>query len=67
LKAIGEEYIHSVLRPISTRFNWSYEIIDIDVVEEPGSPRPLRFVKSKLELDIIIALETYTTTLSPTP
>ena len=50
LKAIGEEYIHSVLRPLTTRFNWSYEIIDIDVVEEPGKPRPLRFVKSKIRI-----------------
>jgi len=51
LKAIAVDYLKSVLNPVSTRFNWRYEITDLDVVEEPCKQGSLRFVKSRVKMN----------------
>ncbi|MEM1779775.1 MAG: DUF87 domain-containing protein [Desulfurococcaceae archaeon] len=51
LKLIAVNYLDSVLSPIMSRFNWKYELKEIDVVEEPAPDAPLRFVKIVVSID----------------
>jgi DNA helicase HerA-like ATPase len=51
LKAIAEDYIKGIINPIISRFGWSGEIAEIEVVQEPGKPAPLRFVKAKVRIN----------------
>jgi DNA helicase HerA-like ATPase len=50
LKAIAEDYIKGIINPIISRFGWSGEIAEIEVVQEPGKTVPLRFVKAKVRI-----------------
>jgi hypothetical protein len=51
LKMISEDYVHSILGPITRRFKWSYEISKVEVVEEPTPRGKLRLVKTKIALN----------------
>ena len=51
LKAIAEDYIKGIINPIISRFGWGGEIAEIEVVQEPGKPAPLRFVKAKVRIN----------------
>jgi DNA helicase HerA-like ATPase len=51
LKAIAEDYIKGIINPIISRFGWSGEIAEIEVVQEPGKTAPLRFVKAKVRIN----------------
>jgi energy-coupling factor transporter ATP-binding protein EcfA2 len=51
LKAIAEDYIKGIINPIISRFGWSGEIAEIEVVQEPGKTAPLRFVKVKVRIN----------------
>jgi DNA helicase HerA-like ATPase len=51
LKAIAEDYIKGVINPITSKFGWSGEIAEIEVVQEPGKTTPLRFVRAKVKIN----------------
>ncbi len=51
LKTIAEDYIKGIINPIISRFGWSGEIAEIEVVQEPGKTAPLRFVKAKVRIN----------------
>ena len=46
LKHVSEEYLNSVLKPIVSRFNWHYDVSEVEVAEEPTSRGKLRYVKA---------------------
>ncbi|MEM0246799.1 MAG: DUF87 domain-containing protein [Desulfurococcaceae archaeon] len=48
LKSISEDYLNSVLGPVTSRFEWNYEVKELEVAEEPTSQGILRFVRSKV-------------------
>lgn len=50
LKAIAEDYIDTLLRPLSQRFNWHYSIRELDIIEEPLKTGSLRYVKAVIEI-----------------
>lgn len=51
LKAIGEDYLNTLLKPIASRFKWSYDVRELEVAEEPTPLGTLRYVKSKVIVD----------------
>ncbi|MEM1695113.1 MAG: ATP-binding protein [Desulfurococcaceae archaeon] len=51
LKMLAEDYIKSILSPITRKFNWSYTISELEVVEEPVGDSTLRFVKAAVEVN----------------
>lgn len=50
LKAVSEEYLNGFLKPVASKFNWDYEVVEVEVVEEPTAHGILRFVKSRVRL-----------------
>ncbi|MEM4481816.1 MAG: DUF87 domain-containing protein, partial [Desulfurococcaceae archaeon] len=50
LREISEEYLKSILKPITSKFGWNYEIRELDVVEEPTKYGVLRYVKTAVSI-----------------
>jgi DNA helicase HerA-like ATPase len=51
LKAIAEDYLNTLLKPIMSKFSWSYEVEELEVAEEPSPRGKLRYVKSRIRVN----------------
>ncbi|MEM4717870.1 MAG: zonular occludens toxin domain-containing protein, partial [Desulfurococcaceae archaeon] len=51
LKAVSEDYIDNILRPVVSRFQWSYEIKELDIIEEPLGNGVLRFTRCIVQIN----------------